>query len=302
MYRNWGLSLASTLVMTISFLIVSVFGIAFYGSTLLVQYVDSKPALTIFLRGDLSDEQRVKFEQLVTQTGLVREVSVKDLEFTKEDFARKYPDPELIKPLESEEAKSFMPIIAFIYSDSQDKLKELINYLEKNEEFMKDMIDTKNVDRVGWYSFNETQASIIRETYRFISIVGSIVTIMLFVISSILIFITVKLTINYHRREIEIMDLVGADGWFIRFPFVLGGIIYGVVGAALSTTLIIGFRSLLFETSQSLVPRLLEFFSEVPWPTIDTYLIIDFYIFTVGIGALIGALSSFIAILKYVKN
>lgn len=195
-----------------------------------------------------------------------------------------------------------MPIIAFIYSDSQDKLKELINYLEKNEEFMKDMIDTKNVDRVGWYSFNETQASIIRETYRFISIVGSIVTIMLFVISSILIFITVKLTINYHRREIEIMDLVGADGWFIRFPFVLGGIIYGVVGAALSTTLIIGFRSLLFETSQSLVPRLLEFFSEVPWPTIDTYLIIDFYIFTVGIGALIGALSSFIAILKYVKN
>jgi cell division transport system permease protein len=302
MYRNWGLSVASTLVMTLSFLIVSVFGIAFYGSTLLVQYVDSKPALTIFLRGDLSDEQRAKFEQLVVQTGLVREVSVKDLEFTKEDFAKKYPDPELIKPLETEEAKSFMPIIAFIYSDSQDKLKELINYLEKNEEFMKDMIDTKNVDRVGWYSFNETQASIIRETNRFISIVGSIVTIMLFVISSILIFITVKLTINYHRREIEIMDLVGADGWFIRFPFVLGGIIYGVVGAVLSTTLIIVSRNLLFETSQSLVPRLLEFFGEVPWPTIDTYLIIDFYIFTVGLGAMIGALSSFIAILKYVKN
>ncbi|BDQ05075.1 MAG: cell division protein FtsX [Candidatus Dojkabacteria bacterium] len=301
-YRNWGLSVASTLVMTLSFLIVSVFGIAFYGSTLLVQYVDSKPALTIFLRGDLSDEQRVKFEQLVTQTGLVREVSVKNLEFTKEDFAKKYPDPELIKPLETEEAKSFMPIIAFIYSDSQDKLQELINYLEKNEEFMKDMIDTKNVDRVGWYSFSETQASIIRETNRFISIVGTIVTIMLFVISSILIFITVKLTINYHRREIEIMDLVGADGWFIRFPFVLGGIIYGVVGAVLSTTLIIVSRNLLFETSQSLVPRLLEFFGEVPWPTIDNYLIIDFYIFTVGVGALIGALSSFIAILKYVKN
>lgn len=302
MYRNFGLSFASVIVMTLSFFIVSVVGIAFYGSTLLVQYVDSRPALIIFLRGDLSEEDAQKFADLINASGLVREYSIKDIDFAREDFVNKYPDPELKQALENEDVKAYIPIVTFIYGDSQQKLQELISYLEKNEEFMNEIVDTRNIDRVGWYSFDQNQASIIRDTNRLISVYGAIISAFLFLISSILIFITVKLTINYHKREIEIMDLVGADGWFIRLPFVVGGTFYGILGAFFSTTIILVFRSLIFESSQSLVPRLMDFFREVPWPTLDYQLIIELYAITIGMGALVGALSSFFAIIKYVKK
>jgi len=302
MYRNFGLSFASVVVMTLSFFIVSVVGIAFFGTSRLVQYVDSKPALIVFLRGDLSENQANQFTDIIKSTGLARDFSVKDIKYTEQDFGNRYPDPDLQTAISSEDSKGFLPVVAFVYGDSQENLKQLITVLERDETFMQTLVDRKNIDRVGWYSFDQDQASFIRDSNRIISVAGVIITVFLFVISSILIFITIKLTINYHKRELEIMDLVGADGWFIRLPFVVGGIVYGVLGAFLSTTFIFLFKNLIVQSSQNLVPRLTQFFGEVPWPNLDSNMIIDLYLITIGFGALVGALSSFFAIIRYVKK
>lgn len=302
MYRNFGLSFASVVVMTLSFFIVSIVGIAFYGTSQLIRYVDSKPALIIFLRGDLNEEQADEFVRIVNSTGLVRDLSLKDIKYTKQDFENRYPDPDLQEALSSEDLKSFLPIVTFIYSDSQENLRKLITVLENNENFMQNIVDRKNIDRVGWYSFDQDQASFIRESNRIISLAGGTITVFLFLISSILIFITIKLAINYHKRELEIMSLVGADGWFIRLPFIVAGMVYGVLGAFFSTSIIFLFKNFVMQSSQNLVPRLSQFFGEVPWPSLDLELIIYLYLFTTFTGALVGALSSFFAILKYVKN
>lgn len=302
MYRNFGLSFASIVVMTLSFFIVSIVGLAFYGSFELAKFVDSKPGLVIFLRGDLTEAQAKEFQEIVNATGLTREVSVKDIEYSKQDFANRYSDQELQDSLSDQDTKSFLPIITFVYSDSQVKLKDLITNLENNENFMKNLVDTKNMDRTSWYSFDQEQANVIRDANRLITVAGGIITIFLFIISSILIFITIKLAINYHKREIEIMDLVGADAWFIRLPFVLDGIIYGVLGAILSTSFILLFQSLILQSSQSFIPRLTSFFGEVAWPSLDIRLIFDLYFLTIVIGAIVGATSSFFAIIRYVKK
>lgn len=303
MYRNFGLSFASVVVMTLSFFIVSIVGISFYGSYELVKYVDSKPALVIFLRGDLTEEQGKEFADIVNSTKLARDFSVKDIQYTADDFARNYPDPELQQSIANDDTKQFFPIVTFVYGDTQSDLEQLIKVLEKNENFMTNLVDTKNIDKVGWYSFDLNQAVVIKDANRLITVAGGIVTIFLFVISAILIFITIKLTINYHKRELEIMDLVGADGWFIRLPFVFGGIIYGVVGAILSTAIIFLFKNLVLQTSQSLIPRLSQFFGEVHWPDFNNpMLIIELFFVTMAFGAIVGALSSFFAILRYVKK
>lgn len=302
MFRNFGLSFASVIVMTLSFFIVSVVGITFFGSYRLVQYVDSKPALVIFLRGDLTDDQAQKFTQLVNQTGLARSIDIKDTKYSEEDFLARYPDPELREKILSQGDSNLFPRNAFVYGDTQENLREIIPILEKNEDFMANMIDKTNADKFGWYHFDTDLATVIRDANKLISVAGGIITLFLFVISSILIFITVKLTINYHKRELEIMDLVGADGWFIRLPFVIGGIIYGVLGAVISTTIIFIFRSLIVQSSQSLIPRLTQFFGDIPWPNLDTYLIIDLYLITILVGAIVGASSSFFAIIRYVKK
>lgn len=305
MYRNLGLSFASIIVMTFSFFIVSIISLVFYASSLLVQYIDSRPALVVFLKGDLTEEEATKFINLVNSTKLAREMSLKDIEYTKKDFLDKFKDAELESLFNSKDEKDiqiFMPRIAFIYGNSQSDLENLLYILENDEYFMNSLVDKNNIDRVGWYNFNKDQASLIYEVNQLILWLGLFFTLILLFISSTLVFITIRLSINYHRKEIEIMYLVGADNWFIKLPFIVSGIVYGVVGAFLSTSLLVLFKNILLENSNSLVPRLVKFFSGVNWPNIDINLTLNLYFITMLIGGLIGALASFFAIIKYVKK
>jgi cell division transport system permease protein len=302
MYRNFGLSFASVVVMTLSFFIVSIVGIVFFGSYKLVQHVDSKPALVAYLKPSLTDEEKQKFKEIVDSTGLVRSYNIEDSNYAKSDYFKKKPDPTLEAQISTQDPKKFFPSPVFIYSDSQESLSKIIEILENNEYFMNNLVDKTNLDRAPWYDFDANQASVIRDANKLITIAGAVITVFLFVISSVLIFITIKLTINYHRKEIEIMDLVGSDGWFIRLPFVVGGVVYGVLGALISTSIIFLFRSLVLQSSQSFVPRITNFFGEVPWPDLNTALIIDLYLATILVGALVGAISSFLAIVRYVKK
>ncbi|MFW5719966.1 MAG: cell division protein FtsX [Candidatus Dojkabacteria bacterium] len=298
MMRNFGLSFASIIVMTLSFFIVSFVGLAFFGSLKLVEYFDSKPALVIFLRGDISEEEVDEFRNVVEGTGYVRDMNINDLDFSQENFESQYPDME---GTINEENINSLSRVTFIYSDSQEHLQSIITELEKNENFITNIADQRNPE-LGWYSFNLQQAEVTREAFELIRTAGVAITIFLFFISSILIFITVKLTITYHRRELEIMELVGADGWFIKMPFIIDGMIYGILGGLLSTSIIVVFKNIFVAQSQSFVPRIQAYFSEVPWPTIDNQLILEATLVTCGIGALIGIMSSFFAIMRHVKK
>lgn len=302
MFRNAGLSFASIVVMTLSFFIVSVVGITFYASTELVKHIDSKPGLVIFLKGTLSPEEQKEFEKIVIESNLVREIHIGNIQESKESFDKTYSDPELQESLKNQDYSEFLPVTVFVYSDSQENLAQLIVKLENNEYFIKNLIDTLNADRLSWYSFNQDQANFIRDANKVITAAGGVITIFLFVISSILIFITIKLTINYHKRELEIMDLVGSDGWFIRLPFIIDGMIYGILGAFFSTSIIFLFREMILSTSENFISTITKFFQEVPWPVIDAMLMLDLYFVTMVIGALVGGISSFLAILKYVKK
>lgn len=299
MIRNFGLSFASIIVMTLSFFIVSIVGLAFYGSVKLVNYIDSKPALTVFLRGDISEEDAQGFADIVNNSGLAREVKVNNIDFTKEDLTRRIPE---LGEAITENNKTFLPIITFIYGNSQEELSRLIRVLENDEYFMSKIVDQKNIDKVGWYKFNADQADVIRDANKLLRSSGIAITIFLFIISSVLIFITIKLTINYHKRELEIMNLVGADGWFIRLPFIIDGVIYGVLGGLLSTLIIFLFKNLIIQKSQGIIPRLSLFFSEIHWPTIDAMLVLQLVAITCTVGAIVGAVSSFFAIVGYVKK
>lgn len=298
-FRNFGLSFASIIVMTLTFFIVSIVGLAFYGSVRFVKFIDSQPALTVFLRNDLSGEKTEEFRTLVNSTNLATEIIINPIEFTQEDYKNKYTN---VSENSNQQAKSKLPIIAFIYGDSQEKLSRLIEVLGNNEDFMQNMVDSVNIEKVSWYSFNTDQAEVIRDANRLLKTTGLAITIFLFLISSVLIFITIKLAIQYHRRELEIMDLVGADAWFIKLPFIVDGMIYGILGALLSTGIIWIFKSFVIQKSKQLVPRLSGFFSEVPWPVIDAKTILQIVGITCLVGAVVGALSSFLAIIKYVKK
>jgi cell division transport system permease protein len=91
------------------------------------------------------------------------------------------------------------------------------------------------VDKVSWGSATAKRVLTIAKV---ISIVFLIAVILLVVASTLLIANTIRLSIFARRREIEVMKLVGATNWFIRGPFMLEGLVCGLLGSLLAVILL----------------------------------------------------------------
>jgi cell division transport system permease protein len=92
------------------------------------------------------------------------------------------------------------------------------------------------VDNVRWGSATAKRVLTIAKV---ISLVFLIAVILLVVASTLLIANTIRLSIFARRREIEVMKLVGATNWFIRGPFMLEGLVCGLVGSLLAVILLV---------------------------------------------------------------
>jgi cell division transport system permease protein len=71
----------------------------------------------------------------------------------------------------------------------------------------------------------------ILEVTNLVTITAAVLTVLLTIASILLIANTIRLSLYARRREVEVMKLVGATDWFIRWPFVIEGIVVGAVGA-----------------------------------------------------------------------
>ncbi len=83
-------------------------------------------------------------------------------------------------------------------------------------------------------SENRAFASDLRSVTDAVKIVLGVIAVLLLVASLMLIANTIRLSIYARRREVEVMRLVGATNWFIRWPFMIEGVLVGLLGAAIA--------------------------------------------------------------------
>jgi cell division transport system permease protein len=74
---------------------------------------------------------------------------------------------------------------------------------------------------------------------RVVKLTTALLTVLLVVASVLLVSNTIRLSLFSRRREVEVMKLVGATDWFIRWPFVIEGIVLGALGGALAILLLL---------------------------------------------------------------
>jgi cell division transport system permease protein len=124
-----------------------------------------------------------------------------------------------------------------------------------------------------------------------ISLVALIVVVVLFFISLVIIMNTIRTAVYVRRREIEIMKLVGATDWFVRWPFLLEGMLGGVLAAILAGILVaVGYNVLV----STLHLKLLFF----PLHYDGAYLAVVL-LATGGAGILLGALGSYLGVRRF---
>jgi cell division transport system permease protein len=150
----------------------------------------------------------------------------------------------------------------------------------------KDLLANKNVKEVF---YQKSLVHLINKNLRRISIIILGFSILLLIIAIALINNTIRLSVYSKRFLIKSMQLVGATQAFIRRPFILKGILHGILGAFIAILLLVG----ILYFSQQEIPELVDLQ--------DADLFISIFGFVILLGIIISWMSTFFAVKKYLN-
>ncbi|HVQ44962.1 MAG TPA: permease-like cell division protein FtsX [Candidatus Saccharimonadia bacterium] len=287
--RNAWLSTAATAVMTITLSIIVLSFISNSALTSTIKGVTDKIDVSVYLNDTITPAQRNTF-----QAALKNNPNVDAIHYTsKADAVALYKaqhanDPSLLRALDV--AGNALPASFQVKAKDPKKIDSIIAVT--NQPDYKPLLDP---DKGTTYS-GKDKSTIDRivSVSNFFKSTGLYASIIFVIISTLIIFNTIRMAIFTRKEEIEIMKLVGATKWFIRGPFLFEAALYGIVAAVIAASL---SYALLLGAGPKLsgyidVKSTIEFFRSYPAFVIIGELVI---------GIFIGAFSSLLAMSRYLK-
>jgi cell division transport system permease protein len=154
----------------------------------------------------------------------------------------------------------------------------------------------KRAQRIAGVSRVKYGEEIAQRMMRFNSLVrtvGVIVLGLLFLSTVLIVSNTIRLTVFARRKEIEIMQMVGAAEWFIRWPFILEGVLQGLLGSVIAATVVGSSYAMVIPTLTQTISFLPMVEAQVMLPMLLPVLVIN--------GAFVGALGSLVSVNKFLK-
>ncbi len=269
---------AATLIMAIAFFSISLFAILTILSVRLIDYFESRPQLTVFFKDGTTKEDIGSLQKQLQETGKTSSI----VYVSKEEALKIYKEMNKNEPILLDLVTAdILPASIEVQANKAENLENLASIVNGNKNiekvvFQKDIIDTL----VSW-------TNALRKIG--ITIISVLLVESLFIILTI---VGIKITIR--RDEIEIMKLIGASNWFIRAPFLLEGIIYGVAGAIIGWTVSMGI--FIYAT-----PLLESFLKTVPVFPISPLILIELLGVELLVAGFLGAFASYLAVLRYLK-
>ncbi len=181
------------------------------------------------------------------------------------------------------------PATFVIQPDDPENIKKIVADLSPNDFWLKD-----KTTKTGFSVDQDTTEKFIA-ALRVLRWGGFALMSILVIAAVFLIGNTIRLSIFARRREVEVMRLVGATNWFIRWPFIIEGLIFGLIGA-------IGAVLLLLFAKFLIVDRVLDVSNSPLNSSDDTSLgLAPLALIMIGSGALLGALGSGITLRRFLK-
>jgi len=250
----------------------------------MVEEVEETQGIQVFIKNETTDEQVKELESKIKE---INGVNTENLEFiSKEDalnqMKERFGDKSYL--LEGYAENNIFPASYIVTLNDLTLSKKVQSELEK-------------IDNVKEVKSRDQTISTIISLANGVRITTFVLLIILIVIAIFIISNTIKLTVHARRKEISIMKYVGATNNFIRWPFIVEGIIIGILAGGISILLVGGAYNIVAEkmsaTSfmQNIGMNLLSF-NDMFTLIVTVYLIL-------GIG--IGILGSSISMRKYLK-
>lgn len=293
--RNPGLSLASIVIITVTFSLGTIFFITNQFATRTVEYLQNQPTLSIFYDPKEKEENILAFKVFLEKQPGVDKVSYS----TSADIQKQYLSS--IGIASDQQGQ---------YSFDTNQIRILRLQLKSGQDYKPflQMVDNEKnkgaliIDRV----FFQDIVDKIRDFSNTVTIGSLVITTVLFIVSLVLVYLTIGFTINRFAQEIEIMELVGADPKVIATPFMLQGAFYGVIAASISyaTLLIFWIFAVIILKDNILFKFIEDMMTSVGLSGLfrPSWIFLAFGSIEIALGAMIGYACSFFATKRYIKT
>lgn len=279
-YRNKLMSLASISIIVASLIIFGTFFILSVNLNHNMGILRDQTKIKVFCYPELNDEQLAGIENIIKKNGKISGYE----KITKQQALDEYKeslgdDSSILEGM----GNDFLPVAFSL------RLKNSAESANIVKEF-------KKVPGVEKVRYSQKTIDFISKITYWVRLLSIFLTIILLLISIFIIANTIKLTVFARRKEINIMKYIGATDWFIRWPFLVEGVIIGFIGAVIAFILIsYSYGTIEGKFNNDLFLLGVSFIKLIKLKDIGLQIFIIFSI--IGMG--VGTLGSLFSIRKY---
>ena len=271
---------ASLMIMCATMIIVGLFFIIGENINHIMNELEMQQGMQVFIKEEATEKEISELGDKIKALSGVNQVEFVSKEDALKQMKEKVGDKQFL--LSGYDENNPFPAS---YVVTLTDLKESDNVQKEIETFD----NIKSIQKRG-----DTVNALLRAA-NFVRILSGAILILLVVISIFIIANTIKLTVHARRREISIMKYVGATNNFIRWPFIVEGIIIGVVAALISIMLLGVLYNVVSNKILSIAGSNIINISLLTFSDMFTLIIVVYL--ALGIG--IGTLGSMISMRKY---
>ncbi|MCL5733728.1 MAG: permease-like cell division protein FtsX [Patescibacteria group bacterium] len=285
--RNSWLSITTIIVMVLALFVfhsLIIFQVITQGA---INSIQDKIDISAYFKSSTPEDEILNIKQALSSLPEVKNIDYVSRDQALANFKALHQNDQTIIQALNEVSSNPLEASLNIKAQNPSQYASIADYL--NNPNIASYIDTVS------YAKNQTIIDRLRGIISTISRLGLLLTLILALIAIAVAFNTVRLAIYSNRDEINIMRLVGASNILVRGPYVVEGIICGVIAAVAS--IVVAWPFIYF-----ISPYLLNF---IPGLNLIGYFysnIIPLALYQLLFGIFIGGLSSLIAVQRYLKN
>lgn len=271
-------SLTAIFIIMITFCVISVFAFIILGSSMVVNYLESRLEVVAFFKDEAKQSDINLLQNSLKQTGTIANMKF----VSKKDALAKYKqqnkdDPVLLELVTEDILPASLEI-------STNSIKDLPDVADK----------LKSSPIVSLVRYPRDVVSTLTNWVNAVKIIGLGLIILLTAESIFIIITIIGFKISQKKEEIEIMRLLSATSWYIRWPFVMEGIFYGFIGTVLGWTL--ATVGLMYAT-----PYIQPFLKDIPVFPLSADFLLKLLIGEMLVASAIGMFAGSVAVLRYLK-
>ncbi len=283
-FKNKKSTGASLMIMCATMIIFGVFLILGENINHFVKDVEDSQGIQVFAKDEATDEQIKALGEQISKIEGVNKTQFKSKEDALNQMKEKFGE-ENESLLEGYEGENNIFTASYVVT---------LTDLNLNQQVQDEIMKLDNVKKIT--SSNQTVTTLI-DLSNGIKIVTGVILLLLIVISVFIIANTIKLTVHARRKEISIMKYVGATNGFIRWPFIVEGMIIGIISSLISILIVgVAYNFIAEQMVNSSFMKIMGV-SLVSFGDMFNSIIIVYMLLGIGIGAL----GSIISMRKYLK-